>query len=467
MKSMTFSKGGMHPHDHKLTADRPIENMILPATVWIPLIQHIGSPAQVLVKEGDLVKVGTLIAKGQGMISAPVHSSVSGTVIKVDTVLDAGGFRKPAVLIKRDGDNWEEGIVRNFDLVKSIDYSPDQITDKINDGGLVGKGGATFPTRVKYLVPPGRSVDTLLINGVECEPYLTSDHRLMLERPEEVVLGSNLLRFTLGVKLAIIGVEENKADAIKILRQTIDAMGLSPPKGFLQAHMKAKAGPSDNPSRAGYIAVIALKVKYPQGAEKQLIEAILGREVPSGKLPLDVGVIVNNVATAHSAYKIVQKHKPMVERIVTVTGDGIARPGNYKIRIGMLVREVLQELGFVPSSNTKVILGGPMMGKTLTSLDVPVTKGCSGILVLQGEQHSRQAVGACIRCASCVSVCPMGLEPYLLEKLVGLGRLEEAEKHAIRDCVECGSCSYVCPAKRGILDYIRLGKAQLMRVKRS
>jgi len=464
MKLFTFPKGGIHPHEHKDTAASGLKSLDLPDTVYVPMVQHIGAPALPVVQVGDKVKVGTLIGKEQGHISAPIHSPVSGTVTKIDTILDASGIRRPAVIIKREGDEWEPAIVRNFDLVSARNFTPDEIVQKIHDGGLVGKGGATFPTRVKYMVPPGKMVDTLLINGVECEPYLTSDHELMLDRPEEVILGADLLRYTLGTKLAVICIEANKPDAIALLQKKVRDMGLEAPADYLKKHLSGKGETAQtNPDRSGYIAVVALKVKYPQGAEKQLIRAVLGREVPSGKLPLDVGVIVNNVATAHSAYKIIQKNKPMVERIVTIAGEGVKKPGNYKIRTGMSLRDVLTAVDGLPEGDCKILLGGPMMGKAVSNLDVPVTKGTSGILVLPAEKASRNDIGPCIRCASCIKACPMGLEPYLLEKLVELKRLDDAQSHAIRDCVECGSCSFVCPSNRPLLDMIRLGKAQLLK----
>lgn len=460
MKKFTFPMGGIHPPEHKDTAGMKLVSMPLPETAWVPLVQHIGNPAQAVVKVGDRVKVGTVIAEGQGMISAPVHAPISGTIEKIDTVLDAGGFRRPAILIKRDGDEWEENIIRDFVLDPSIKCEPDNAMDRINAGGLVGKGGATFPTRVKYMVPPGKNVDTLLINGVECEPWLTSDHALMLERPEEVILGTNLLRWLLGVKLAVICIEDNKPDAIELLTAKVRELGYEAPADYLAQHLAGKGlSMRDNPDRSGYIAVLPLKVKYPQGAEKQLIKAILKREVPSGKLPLDVLVTVNNVATAHSAYKILKKNKPMVERIVTVAGPGVKKPGNYKIRIGTPLREVLSFAEGLPQDGDKVILGGPMMGKAATNLDVPVSKGTSGILVFPAAVAARRVEGNCIRCGACVTACPMGLEPYALEKLVQLGRIEEALARGLRDCVECGSCSYTCPADRPILDYIRQGKA--------
>lgn len=466
MKSMTFHPGGIHPASHKETAAIPMTTLPPPDLACIPLIQHIGSPAQAVVQVGDMVKVGTVIAKGQGMISAPVHSSVSGKVVKIDTVPDAGGFRKPAIFIQREGDDWEPAIIRNFDLVRDIANTPAEIVDAIHDGGLVGKGGATFPTRVKYLVPPDRWVDTLIVNGVECEPWLTSDHRLMLERPEEVILGANLLRHVLGVKLAIIGIEDNKPDAIRLIGEKIRELGLAPPEDYLRRHLAGQGTTArDNPDRSGWVCVIPLKVKYPQGAEKQLIKALLKREVPSGKLPLDVGVIVNNVATVHSAYKIVNKKKPMFERIVTIAGQGVGQPGNYKIRLGTTIREALAGAGWEACEECKVILGGPMMGKTVSTLDVPVGKGTSGILVLAAAGIHRWPERNCIRCSRCIQVCPMGLEPWLMEKQVRLNRLDEAEQTGIRDCVECGSCSYICPAGRPLLDQVRLGKALLVKAR--
>lgn len=467
MKLFTFRRGGIHPHDHKLTAASPLLSLPPPDTAWIPLIQHIGSPAIPVVKVGDKVKVGSLIATAQGTISAPVHSSVSGTVTKIDTVMDAGGFRRPAIIIEREGDVWEDEVITDKTLVRDNSLAPDIVMNRISDGGLVGKGGATFPTRVKYMVPPGKWVDTLIINGVECEPWLTSDHLLMLERADEVIMGADLLRHTLGVKLGIIAIEANKPDAIALLTKRVRELGLEAPAEYLQQHLKGRGTKAaDNHDRSGWLTVVACKVKYPQGAEKQLIAAVLGRQVPSGKLPLDIGVIVNNVATAHSAYKIVHKKKPMVERIVTVSGEGVAKPGNYKIRIGTLLSEVLEAAGATVGDGCKVLLGGPMMGKAVTNLAVPVTKGTSGILVLQAEHAIRPQVSPCIRCSKCVMACPMGLEPYLLEQMVEVGQFEEAEARRIRDCVECGSCSWTCPAGRPLVDSIRLGKAQLARKQR-
>lgn len=465
MKLFTFRRGGIHPHEHKDTAGKPLVALPPPDLAYIPLVQHIGSPAQPVVAVGDKVKVGTLLASAQGTISAPVHSSVSGTVTKIDTVMDSGGYRRPAIIVAREGDEWDPAVVQDKSLVTdNASLKPDRVMDLINDGGLVGKGGATFPTRVKYMVPAGKWVDTLIVNGVECEPWLTSDHALMLERADEVAVGADLLRRTLGVKLGIIAIEANKPDAIDLMRRRVKALGLEAPADYLARHLKGQGvRAADNPDRSGWLAVVACKVRYPQGAEKQLIAAVLRREVPSGKLPLDVGVIVNNVATAHSAYKIVHKRKPMVERIVTVTGEGVERPGNYKIRIGTLLSEVLAAAGATVADGTKVVLGGPMMGKAVAGLQVPVTKGTSGILVLQGKNARRPDADPCIRCSRCVMACPMGLEPYLLEQMVEIKQYDEAEARRIRDCVECGSCTWTCPSGRPLVDNIRLGKAQLAR----
>ncbi|AEJ61149.1 Electron transport complex protein rnfC [Spirochaeta thermophila DSM 6578] len=440
MKYATFPKGGIHPHEHKLTAHLPIEHLPLPEQVVIPLGQHLGAPARALVKRGDQVKVGTRIGEAQGFISAHVHSSVSGKVLKVDEITDLSGYRRPAIFIQVEGDEWEEGIDRSPELVTTCDLSPQEIIERIKEAGIVGMGGAGFPTHVKLSIPPGKEIDTLIINGVECEPYLTADHRLMLEKTDEILVGISLIRKALGGPRVFIGIEANKPDAIKVMRERV----------------KEWEGMEVRP----------LKVKYPQGAEKQLIKALTGREVPSGKLPLDVGCVVSNVGTAHAVYRAVQKGIPLVERVVTVTGKHLSRPGNFFLRVGTPLEWVFSQLGGLPADTGKVIAGGPMMGKALPNLEVPVTKTTSGILVLPREEVVRRPVEPCIRCAKCVQACPMGLEPYLLERLSARERWEEAEARGVVDCVECGSCAYICPASRPLLDYIRYGKATVMMLRK-
>jgi len=437
----TFSKGGVHPAESKLTADKPIEKAGLPKQVTIPIAQHIGAPSKPVVKKKDQVKVGDVIAESEGFVSANIHSSVSGTVAKIDNVLDPSGFRKPCVIINVEADEWNENIDTTPDLIKEFSLSAQEIRDKVSEAGIVGLGGATFPSHVKLSVPEGKNVDTLIINGVECEPYLTSDHRVMLERAEEMLIGIQLLKNALGVNRVLIGIENNKPDALKHIQNLV----------------------KDNED----IEVYPLKVKYPQGGEKQLIKALINREVPSGGLPLDVGVVVHNVGTSLAVYEAVQKNKPLVERVITVTGKSLKKPSNFMVRIGTPVKDVIEAAGGLPEDTGKVVNGGPMMGKALNSLDVPVVKGTSGILVIPEKEAKRDKEQNCIRCAKCVSACPMGLEPFLLKQLAQLERFEDLEKNDIMDCMECGSCAFECPANLPLLDYIRYGKVNVSQIIRN
>ena len=429
----TFKLGGVHPPENKISEDQAIEVLPIPKVANIPISQHLGVPAKPLVVKGDLIKVGQLLAKGEAFISANIHSSVSGKVLKIDNVIDTSGYRRPTIVINVDGDEWEDDIDCSDELKKEITLTQKEIIDKINKMGVVGLGGATFPSHVKLMVPDGKKAEVLIINGVECEPYLTSDHRLMMEKGEEILVGTQILKKALGVNKALIGIESNKPDAIK--------------------HM------TDLAKNYEGIEVFGLKVKYPQGAEKQLIKALINREVPSGKLPIEVGAVVNNAGTAFAAYEAIQKNKPLFERVVTLTGKSVKKPGNFKVRIGTPISELVEAAGGLPEDSGKVIGGGPMMGKALTSLDVPVVKGTSGILIMKESDSARENVLNCIRCSKCVSVCPMGLEPYLLEKLVMIEDFERTEKEKVMDCIECGSCHYTCPANRPLLDYLRLGKS--------
>lgn len=440
MNIKTFKIGGIHPPENKLSAGAPIEAVAIPEKVIIPLSQHIGAPAVPVIKKGDTVKVGTLLGKGESFISANIHSSVSGTVSAIDNIDLGSGYKTLSVVIKVEGDEWEEDIDRSVILKKEITLEPKEIVQRIKDLGIVGLGGATFPTHVKYMVPEGKKVDTVIINAVECEPYLTADHRLMLERPQEILVGVEILKKALNVEQAIIGIEINKRDAFDTLsRAATDFPGTQ---------------------------IVALKVQYPQGAEKQLIKAVLNREVPSGKLPLDVGCVVNNVGTAFAVYEAVQNNKPLISRIVTVTGKQIETPANYFVRIGTMLDILVEKSGGLPENIGKIINGGPMMGKAITTYEIPVTKGTSGLILVDTEESKRYKTTSCIRCAKCVSVCPMGLEPYLLEKLADRDRFEEMEELEAIDCIECGSCSYVCPSSRPLLDMIRLGKANINRLRR-
>jgi electron transport complex protein RnfC len=437
----TFQKGGIHPPDNKLTAHQPIQQLPVPPLVAILLSQHMGNPAKALVAKGDEVSTGQLIARGEGFLSGNIHASVSGKVAKIDEVQDISGYKRQAIFIDTSGDKWEESVKVDGTLDKEIRLDGAGIINKINEAGIVGLGGATFPTHVKLTIPRGKKATCLIINGVECEPYLTSDHALMLEKGEEIMVGIQLLMKALNVNRACIGIENNKPDAIQ--------------------HMQRLASDYQG------ITVNALKVKYPQGGEKQLIKAITGREVPSGGLPVDVGVVVFNVATVFAVYEAVQKNKPLIERIVTVTGKNVRQPSNFRVRIGTPIYALIEAAGGLPENTGKVIVGGPMMGKALGDTQVPVSKGTSGILIVPEEESSRLHIAPCIRCARCVSVCPMGLEPYLLMPLSQQNNFDRLEAEHVMDCVECGSCSYICPASRPLLDFIRLGKSNVGKIIRT
>jgi len=437
----TFKVGGVHPPENKISAGKKIEILPIPKTVFIPVAQHIGSPSTAVVNKGDVVKTGQIIARSSGFVSTNIHSSVSGKVKKVDLSADSSGYPKQGIFIDVEGDEWEENINRSDDLVKEFDLDGQKIVQKIQDAGIVGLGGATFPTHVKLVPPKGMKAEVLLINGVECEPYLTSDHRLMLEKADEILVGTQLLMKAMNVEKAVIGIENNKTDAIQLL--------------------------TDKAKYYKGITVAALKVKYPQGGEKQLIKAVTGKEVPSGGLPIAVGAVVSNVGTAFAVYEAVQKNKPLFERVVTVTGKGIAKPSNFKVRIGTSTAELIDAAGGLPENTGKIISGGPMMGRSVVSLDVPVTKGTSGILIMPNEEAKRREYMECIRCSRCVSVCPMGLEPYLLMTFGQKQIFDRAENERVMDCIECGSCSYTCPSYRPILDYIRFGKAKVGQIIRT
>lgn len=437
----TFKIGGVHPAENKFSADQAIEVLELPKQVSIPIAQSLGAPSKAVVAKGDMVKVGQLIAKGEAFISSNIHSSVSGKVLKVDDILDMSGYRKTAVIINVDGDEWEESIDRSDVLKKEITLSKEEIVKKVHEMGIVGLGGATFPSHVKLMVPQGKKAEVLIINGVECEPYLTADHRLMLEKADEMMIGIQILMKGLEVTRAIIGIENNKPDAI--------------------AHLKSIA------SNYAGIEIEALKVQYPQGGEKQLIDAVIGRQVPSGKLPIEVGAVVNNVGTAFAVYEAVQKNKPLFERIVTITGKSVSKPGNYMVRVGTSTNELIEKAGGVPDDTAKVVSGGPMMGKALNAVDVPVVKGTSGVLLFKEEEAKRVEPTNCIRCGKCITVCPMGLEPVLIAQYSETEMYENVEAERAMDCIECGSCQYTCPAARPLLDYIRLGKFRVGQIIRN
>lgn len=429
----TFERG-IHPNDAKgLTEHHQIIQANLPQRVVIPLSQHIGAPTKPEVTIGDEVKKGQLIGSPTSFVSAPVHSSISGKVIAIADFPQPSGRMVSSVVIESDGK--DEGIT----FIDNPDYltlDVDEIKDRIKNAGIVGLGGAAFPTSVKLSPPKEKPVDTVILNGAECEPYLTADHRLMVEHSQEIVMGLKLIMKALGVTEGYIGIENNKPDAIKAMEE----------------------GASGEPD----IKVLSLKVKYPQGAEKMLIKAVKGREVPSKGLPMDVGVVVQNVGTALAIYEAIRYNKPLIERVVTVTGKGVKEHKNLMVRIGTLISELIEQCGGLTEDAAKVISGGPMMGFAQWSLDVPVVKGTSGILVLtKNECTSSDEYSPCIRCGSCLDICPMGLNPSMLSILSEKGRYEETKDYNIFDCFECGSCAYVCPSNRPMVQFMRLAKSQV------
>ena len=439
----TFPIGGVHPSDNKQwSKGSAIEVMELPDVVNIPLGQHIGAPATAVVKKGDNVVVGQLIAEATGFMSANIHSPISGTVTAVDMQVNGQGLRQMMVTIKREGDEWDSNIDRSTTLVTECNLEPKAIIEKIKAAGIVGMGGATFPTHVKLSIPDGKKAEVLIINGVECEPYLTSDYRTMLERGEELITGTRILMRAIGVTTAVIGVEANKPDAVKHLQTLVGA--------------------------ATDIKIQMLKTQYPQGGEKQLIAAVTGREVPAPPaLPIDVGAVVCNASTAVAVYEAVQKNKPLIERVVTVTGAAVPQPKNLLTRFGTPVEALIAKCGGLADGDVKVINGGPMMGRALSNIAMPVMKGCSGITIMVGENAKRGVESPCIKCAKCVEACPMGLEPYLLSKQARKKAWDAMEANDITSCIECGCCQFTCPANIPLLDYVRLGKQTVMGIIRA
>ncbi|MDR3589336.1 MAG: electron transport complex subunit RsxC [Negativicutes bacterium] len=426
-------RGGVHPDDRKrFTAAKPIEVAPVPQKVVIPTRQHIGAPTAPVVKVGDLVKKGQVIAEAQAFVSSPVHASVSGKVVEIADYPHPVFGSCSSVVIESDGlDEWVEGLPLSRDW-QSMEAAA--LKDIIRQSGLVGMGGATFPTHVKMAPPAEKPIDAFILNGAECEPYLTADHRVMLESADRVITGMKIAMKVLGVKKGYIGIEENKPDAIAVME-------------------KAAAGQD--------IEVVPLKTKYPQGAEKTLIKVVVGREVPSGGLPMDVGVVVQNVGTVVAIADAVEKGLPLIERVTTVTGGAITEPKNLLLRIGTTFAQAIELCGGFKAEPVKVIMGGPMMGMAQARLDVPIIKGTSGILVLSAEDISHGAERPCIRCGRCVDACPMGLIPSMLSILGERNQHQVAkEEYNLLDCVECGSCVYTCPAKRNIVHYVKLSKAQ-------
>ena len=445
MKLRTFRIGGVHPEENKLSSEAATQVAKLPQQAIFPLSQHIGAPAKPVVKKGDKVKVGTLLAEAGGFVSAPVYSSVSGTVQKIDEVIDATGYRKPAIIVKVEGDEWEESIDRSNKL-ETLDahpeLTPEEIIERIKKAGVTGMGGAGFPTFIKLCPPPTAKAECVILNGVECEPYITSDYRLMMEHADEILVGLELLMKAVKVDKGYIGIEENKPMAITLFEEKT-------------------AGRSD-------IEIVPLKKKYPQGGEKQLVDAVIRRQVPAPPaIPVNVGAVVQNVGTAFAVYQAVMKNKPLFERYTTVTGKKLEKPSNFLVRMGTPMIDLINECGGMPKGDNKLLAGGPMMGKALMSVDVPICKGTNSVTILSGDDAKRKPVQPCIRCAKCVSACPMGLEPYLLATASALHDWEKVEAAGVTSCIECGSCQFTCPAHRPMLDNIRLGKSTVMGIIRS
>lgn len=448
MMKKTFKIGGTHPNDSKISASCAIEVLPLPKTVYVSMAQHLGAPAKPVVEVGAEVRTGQVIAEPGGFISAFVHSPVTGTVKAIAPRQDlAGNWMTHIEIAVADEEVWADGIDTSKDIVTAIPEDNAFIIGRIKSNGVVGLGGATFPTHVKLCPPPGKKADCLILNGAECEPYLTSDNRIMIERSREIVIGAALMKKVLGGCPAVIGIEENKPEAIAAMSAAVASL----------------AAVSD-----GYkgIEVQVLKKKYPQGGEKQLIAAVMGREVKSMGLPIDVGAVVQNVATSLAVYEAVQKNMPLITNTMTVTGDCLGKEGqhNYLFRIGMPLSYIAEYAGGVPEQAAKIVSGGPMMGKAIANLDACTVKGSSSLLYLTEAQTARKPESNCIRCGKCADACPMGLEPFLLNRFAKHGMMEELEANAVQDCIECGCCLFTCPANIPLLDNIRIAKGDVIKI---
>lgn len=445
MSKLTFSIGGIHPNDNKISRDCKIEVLPLPKTVYVSMAQHLGAPAKPVVAVGDSVKTGQVIAEPGGFISAFVHSPASGTVKSIAPRKDLAGNNVMHIEISVEGDEWAEGIDLSDTLVTEIPEDRNAMLEKIKACGVVGLGGATFPTHVKLNPAPGSKAECLILNGAECEPFLTSDFRILLERTKEIVVGAAIMQKILGGCRTVIAIEENKPEAIEAVNKAISEL----------------AYPG--------IEVAVMKKRYPQGGEKQLIDAVMKRQVKSGGLPISVGAVVQNVATSLAVYEAVQKNMPLITNVLTITGNclPVEKQHNYKFRIGMPLSYIIEQAGGIPESAAKLVSGGPMMGKAIANMDAATVKGSSSVLYLSEESTRRKPQSNCIRCGKCADACPMGLEPFLLYRLNKAGNTDELEKNAVQDCIECGCCLYSCPANIPLLDMIRQAKGQVMGIIRA
>ncbi len=439
MSHRTF-QGGIHPHYEKqLTNTKEILPANIPDIAIIPLAQHIGAACASCVAVGDLVKKGQRIGEPAGFVSSPVHASISGKVIAIERrPHPLGRDDVTSVIIESDGkDEWTDDLVENTEYAN---LTADELKKIILNAGIVGKGGATFPTHVKLSPPPNKKIETVILNGAECEPYLSADHRIMVETPHDIIEGFKLIMKILCVREGYIAIEDNKPDAIKAMQSSLDDLR--------------------SPELDVQIAV--LETKYPQGAEKQLIKVITGKEVPSGGLPMDVGLVVQNVGTAASIYEAARYGRPLIDRVLTVSGLGVVEPKNLKARIGTPFREILDQCGGLKDDVVKVIMGGPMMGMAQHTLDAPVIKGTSGLLAFTKKEAVSFRGQPCIRCGRCIAACPMGLAPYILGTYGELYMFEKASETSVMDCMECGSCVFICPAKRPLVHLMRFVKREVI-----
>jgi electron transport complex protein RnfC len=436
MKLFSF-KGGIHPPEMKgLAENKPVAKASVPKSLTVPLVQHIGAPCKATVEVGQQVKEGQVIGETQAFVTSPVHAPVAGKVKKIEHALHPLGIKLPAIILEAGEEEEREYLKPLGDDPETLD--PKQMLERVQQAGIVGMGGATFPAHVKFSPPKDKVIDTFILNGCECEPYLTADYRLMLERGEDVLLGTRMIAKILGVQRTVIGIEENKPEAVEHLRTLSKLSGEE---------------------------VQVAQTKYPQGAEKMLIKALLDREVPSGGLPMDVGVVVSNVGTALAVCEAVRDGKPLIDRVVTVTGNGVKNPGNYLTRIGTSVQSLVDQAGGTVGTVGKLIVGGPMMGLAQSSFDIPVIKGTSGILLMQEQKDMISSHYPCIKCSFCVQACPVHLIPSRLSIIAEAQNWKKAEDFGVNDCIECGCCTYVCPSKRPIVQFIKTTKMKLRKLK--